>query len=53
MYLGALVAVVHGVVYLVTEGSEKAALASKHPNLSASGLNAAAHAVQIGGAVRA
>jgi hypothetical protein len=51
IYLGALVAVIHGVIYLVTESSEKAALASKHPNLSASDLNAAAHAVQIAGAV--
>jgi hypothetical protein len=53
MYAGALVCVVHTVVYLVTTGAEKAAIAARYPHLTAHHVATLGHVVAISGAVAA
>jgi hypothetical protein len=53
MYAGAVVCAIHAIVYLVTAGAEKAAVATKYPHLSAGGVDTVMHIIVIAGAVAA
>jgi hypothetical protein len=47
MYTGAVVCAIHAIVYLVTAGAEKAAVATKYPHLSAGGVDTVTHIIVI------
>jgi hypothetical protein len=51
MYAGAVIGVIHAVLYLVTASSTKAAYARAHPLLSAHRVTTGAHVLVIGGAI--
>jgi hypothetical protein len=53
MYAGALVCAVHAVIYVLTAGAQKSALARKHPHLSAGHLATLAHVLVIADAAGA
>jgi len=51
MYAGAVVCVIHAIVYLVTAADAKAAVAQKYQHLSAGGVNTVTHIIVIAGIV--